>query len=80
MMHCNGHCYLRKQMQNEQQQEEALADAWGKNEMFVCHVNIPLLPAAISSEPIDINQFVPGKISLHLRLIDKRLLKPPIAA
>lgn len=79
-MHCNGHCYLRKQIQNEQQQEEALADAWGKNEMFVSRVSIPGLPTDIYHESIIIDQFVSDKVSLHVRFIDKRLLKPPITA
>lgn len=79
LMHCNGHCYLQKQMQREQQQEQALADAFGKNEVAVCQ---HYFPTHFGKNQLDsnssISHFVPHTISLYQRLIDKRLLKPPI--
>jgi len=79
MMHCNGHCYLKKQIQNEQQQEQALADAFGKNELFVFQPGFPMIPVEISHENKFLaDPFVPNKTSLYQSLIDKRLLKPPI--
>lgn len=79
MMHCNGHCYLKKQLQNEQQQEQALADAFGKNEVIVCEQRFPGIPDEFCNEAaLTVSPFILKKTSLYQRLIDKRLLKPPI--
>ena len=79
MMHCNGHCYLKKQLQNEQQQEQALADAFGKNEIIVCEQRFPKIPQEICRESlVTVDTFQLRKTPLYQRLIEKRLLKPPI--
>jgi hypothetical protein len=79
MMHCNGHCYLKKQLQNEQQQEQALADAFGKNEVIVCEQRFSGIPDEFCNESVlTPDPFILRKTSLYQRLIDKRLLKPPI--
>lgn len=78
-MHCNGHCYLKKQLENEHQQEQALADAFGKNEVIFSQHHAPKLPAVSCRAARFSNANLASKnTSLYQRFIDKRLLKPPI--
>ena len=70
---------LKKQLQNEQQQEQALADAFGKNEVIVCEQRFSGIPDEFCNESVlTPDPFILRKTSLYQRLIDKRLLKPPI--
>jgi hypothetical protein len=46
-MHCNGHCYLSKKMQSEQQNEKQLPNNLNEKVNMTpvcCHDNIALLP------------------------------------
>lgn len=79
LMHCDGHCYLKKQMQREQQQEQALADAFSKYEVAVCRHYFPVLETARYQDNLFFIEFIVArKTSLYVRLADKRLKKPPI--
>ena len=78
-MHCNGHCYLQKQMQQEQQREQDLADAFSKNDVAVCGHYFPALERESYQEYIfSLVAIVAWKTSLYQSMVDNKLLKPPI--
>lgn len=80
-MHCNGHCFLMRELKKEQDREKSMNDEFKKLEFFIANNNFPDFPIVPSIEPLmDTNKLkIPKTEYLYAVLFYGRLLKPPIA-
>lgn len=78
-MHCNGHCFLMRQLKKEQQKEtKDLGDQFAKYEIVVNQNYTPILPET-SSFPIQTKNYQLYYPSENIVKRQYSLFKPPCA-
>lgn len=80
LLHCNGHCFLMRELKKEQQQEKSLNDEFGKAEVLICKHEFPKIKNPYSQFSLQVrpifgsyhNVFFPQS---YIQQLDK----PPLA-